>query len=75
MGNSSRSVNTFGDSDWALLTRMERAPADESGEMKETMVEDTPLLINIKGCGYPPNIICDDYAETYENFSRVGENI
>jgi len=72
VGNSSRSVDTFGDSDWALLTRMERAPADESGEMKETMVEDTPLLINIKGCGYPPNIICDDYAETYENFSRDG---
>ena len=75
VGNSSRRVDTFSDSDWALLTRMERAPADESGEMKETMVEDTPLLINIKGCGYPPNIICDDYAETYENFSSVSENI
>ena len=44
-------------------------------EVKQTFVEDTPLLINIKGCGYPPTIICDDYAETYENFSRVGENI
>ena len=68
-------MDSFYDSDWALLTRMERAPADESGMMKETMVEDTPLLINIKGCGYPPNIICDDYAQTYENYSIVSENM
>ena len=73
VGNSSRSLETFSDNDWALLTRMERAPADERGEMEETMVEDTPLLINIKGCGYPPNIVCDEYAETFENISRVGD--
>ena len=55
--------------------RMEKETVAETGAVRERYVEDTPLLINIKGCGYPPNIICDDYAETYENFSRVGENI
>merc|ERR1711936_440023 len=25
-----------------------------------------------KGCGYPPNIVCDEYAETFENISRDG---
>ena len=33
------------------------------------MVKDTPLLINIKGCGYPPEVNCDIYSERYQNFS------
>ena len=37
------------------------------------MVEDTPLLINIKGCGYPPEVDCDAYAEKYHNHSMEGE--
>ena len=38
----------------------------------EYFVEDTPLLINIKGCGYPPKIDCDVYAESYENITEAG---
>ena len=38
-----------------------------SGE--ERTVKDTPLLINIKGCGYPPEVNCDIYSERYQNFS------
>ena len=37
----------------------------------ENVVEDTPLLINIKGCGYPPEVNCDDYADNYYNHSMV----
>ena len=38
----------------------------------EYVVEDTPMMINIKGCGYPPKIDCDVYAETYENITETG---
>ena len=48
---------------------MEKETNVETGETTETYVDDTPLLINIKGCGYPPNIVCDVYAETYNNYS------
>ena len=44
----------------------------ETGEETEYVVEDTPLLINIKACGYPPKVDCDVYAETYDNISIVG---
>ena len=44
----------------------------ETGETVENKVEDTPLLINIKGCGYPPEVNCDTYAEKYYNHSMVG---
>ena len=37
----------------------------------ELTVKDTPLLINIKGCGYPPEVNCDTYAEKYNNHSMV----
>lgn len=37
----------------------------------EYTVKDTPLLINIKGCGYPPEVNCDTYAEKYFNHSMV----
>ena len=48
---------------------MDPVSGDPTGE--EVVVHDTPLLINIKGCGYPPTIVCDDYAETYSNYSLV----
>ena len=51
--------------------RMEKETVAETGAVRERYVEDTPLLINIKGCGYPPTIVCDDYAETYSNYSLV----
>ena len=38
---------------------------------KTQLIQDTPLLINIKGCGYPPEVNCDIYAERYSNFSLV----
>ena len=52
--------------------RMEKETNAETGEVTESFVDDTPLLINIKGCGYPPNIVCDDYADKYNNFSIDG---
>ena len=66
-----RNIDTFSPSDWANLDRMEKEIIMDTGEEKENFVDDTPLLINIKGCGYPPNIICDDYAQSYQNFSEV----
>ena len=27
---------------------------------------DTPLLVNIKGCGYPPEVACPRFASDYE---------
>lgn len=27
---------------------------------------DTPLLVNIKGCGYPPDVACARFASDYE---------
>ena len=45
----------------------------ETGEaLEDNIVEDTPLLINIKGCGYPPEVNCDEYADNYYNHSLVG---
>lgn len=56
---------------WADLTRIERPVDPETLEPLgiEMVVDDTPLLINIKGCGYPPDVDCDMYAEKYENYS------
>ena len=65
-----RAISGFQDSDWANLDRMEKETIVDTGEVIETFVADTPLLINIKGCGYPPNIVCDDYAQLYQNFSE-----
>ena len=28
---------------------------------------DTPLLVNIKGCGYPPEVACERFASDYES--------
>ena len=41
----------------------------------EFTVKDTPLLINIKGCGYPPEVNCDTYAEKYFNHSMVSQTL
>ena len=29
---------------------------------------DTPLLVNIKGCGYPPDVACATFFSKYETF-------
>ena len=31
---------------------------------------DTPLLVNIKGCGYPPEISCPAFANHYNEISQ-----
>ena len=31
------------------------------------MMYDTPLLVNIKGCGYPPDIACPKFASRYND--------
>lgn len=56
---------------WAHLTRTEKLIDPETNQPsgEERTVKDTPLLINIKGCGYPPEVNCDIYSERYQNFS------
>ena len=44
---------------------------NDDGDLMEDVVEETPLLINNKGCGYPPDVNCDRYAEMYQNYIRV----
>lgn len=34
---------------------------------------DTPLLVNIKGCGYPPDISCPGFAQKYKELKRDGK--
>ena len=34
---------------------------------------DTPLLVNIKGCGYPPEISCAKFASDYETVMEKNE--
>ena len=34
---------------------------------------DTPLLVNIKGCGYPPEIACARFASDYEVLWRANQ--
>lgn len=36
-------------------------------------MHDTPLLVNIKGCGYPPDITCPLFADKYENLTEMGD--
>jgi len=59
---------------WQDLSRIERPKDPDTGatcydeDCPEYIVEDTPLLINIKGCGYPPEVNCDNYSMTYSDF-------
>jgi len=66
--------DTIKQEDWAHLTRVERILDQTTGEPtgEEMVVYDTPLLINIKGCGYPPEVNCDQYAEFFSNQSELG---
>jgi len=63
------------ESEWAYLTRTDKPIDPETNKPSgiEVIVEDTPLLINIKGCGYPPEIDCDAYAEKYYNHSLADQ--
>jgi len=72
--NNNTMLEEIQESEWAYLTRTERHPDHDEGggDVVEKVVEDTPLLINIKGCGYPPEVNCDLYAEMYQNYSAAG---
>jgi len=67
-------VDTIPQSQWANLKRTEKPvdPDTNKPTGEQYVVDDTPLLINIKGCGYPPETNCDTYAETYDNTSETG---
>lgn len=41
-------------------------------EKEKREMTDTPLLVNIKGCGYPPEIDCGAFANKYQNISDAG---
>ncbi len=43
---------------WMDLTRYD--------EKEDKVMQDTPLLVNIKGCGYPPEINCGEFATKYQ---------
>jgi len=67
-------VDEIEESEWAYLTRTEKQTDPETGEvLADNIVEDTPLLINIKGCGYPPEVNCDAYADKYYNHSMADQ--
>jgi len=67
-------VEEIEENEWAYLTRTEKQADPETGEaLEDNIVEDTPLLINIKGCGYPPEVNCDEYADKYYNHSLAGQ--
>lgn len=51
-------------SDWEDLTRYDE-------ELNLTMA-DTPLLANIKGCGYPPDTNCKAFTNKYEELHKQG---
>ncbi len=50
---------------WLDLTRFD--------DKENATRSDTPLLVNIKGCGYPPDINCKAFAIKYDNISDLGE--
>lgn len=60
---------------WENLDRIEKEINPETDEPtgKTLLIRDTPLLINIKGCGYPPGVDCDEYADRYNNHSLNNE--
>ena len=46
---------------------------NDTGELTgKNMLEGSPLLINIRGCGYPPGVNCDAFADKYYNLGLVG---
>lgn len=57
-------------SDYSNWVNLERFDTNEN-----RTVSDTPLLVNIKGCGYPPEIDCKGFAAYYLNISERGETV
>ena len=48
---------------WVDLTRFD----DKEGKV----TADTPLLVNIKGCGYAPDINCGSFANKYQACNSI----
>jgi len=40
---------------------------EREDNIEKKMMNDTPLLVNIKGCGYPPDIACPRFASRYND--------
>ena len=55
-------ASSIPDSEWVQLTRWD--------QLEEKVMHDTPLLVNIKGCGYPPDIACALFASNYETIAE-----
>jgi len=51
--------------DWVDLERYDT--------IENKTMYDTPLLVNIKGCGYPPEISCAKFASDYETVMEKNE--
>jgi len=53
-GTNAKSIS---DNEWVDLRRID--------VVENKTMDDTPLLVNIKGCGYPPEIACALFASRY----------
>lgn len=60
------SENLVAESEWRDLSRIDMT--------EEEMHKDTPLLVNIKGCGYPPDISCPTFAQKYKELKGEGKH-
>ena len=64
---------------WENGTRVDQIPAEDwvdlarFDRLENKTMHDTPLLVNIKGCGYPPDITCPLFADKYENLTERGD--
>jgi len=56
-------IDEFHESTWKNLSRYDNLE-------NETRI-DTPLLVNIKGCGYPPEISCPAFANHFNEIFRA----
>jgi len=54
-----RKADAIREQDWVSLEREDN--------IEKKMMNDTPLLVNIKGCGYPPDIACPRFASRYND--------
>jgi len=54
--------------DYGSWVNLERHDTIENQTMR-----DTPLLVNIKGCGYPPDIACAAFASKYQDIYKNNE--
>lgn len=58
INDSSQHNHYIPEGNWQDLSRIDM--------MENQLHKDTPLLVNIKGCGYPPEISCPSFAQKYD---------